>query len=138
MAANSRTCILLWNSCAACASPSIATKPVSPPDSGSCDIVRAANGVAISGNTVVGGAPNESSSTTGVNGDQNNNNAFSAGAAYIFTIAGPSSLEQWRTLYFGSSANSGDGADEADPDFDGLVTAWNSPAAVTPPGPARR
>jgi hypothetical protein len=41
--------------------------------------------VAVSGNTVVVGAVNENSNATGVNGGQTNNNAQSAGAAYVFT-----------------------------------------------------
>ncbi len=40
--------------------------------------------IAISGNTMVIGAPLESSNATGVNGDQNNVNASQAGAAYVF------------------------------------------------------
>jgi hypothetical protein len=44
--------------------------------------------VAIHGDTIVAGAPGECSSATGVNGDQNNNNAPSAGAAYVFVRMG--------------------------------------------------
>jgi len=40
--------------------------------------------VAISGDTVVVGAPGEDSNSTGVNGDDDNNAATDAGAAYIF------------------------------------------------------
>ncbi len=40
--------------------------------------------VAISGNLIVVGATLESSSASGVNGDQNNNNLYSSGAAYVF------------------------------------------------------
>ncbi|MFN7934472.1 MAG: FG-GAP repeat protein [Bryobacteraceae bacterium] len=40
--------------------------------------------VAIHGDTIVVGAPGESSSAIGVNGDQSNNNAASSGAAYVF------------------------------------------------------
>ena len=40
--------------------------------------------VAVSGTTVVVGAPNEASAATGVNGDEDDNNAFAAGAAYVF------------------------------------------------------
>jgi hypothetical protein len=43
--------------------------------------------VAVSGNSVVASAPVEASSATGVNGDQSNNAAAAAGAAYVFTIA---------------------------------------------------
>ena len=40
--------------------------------------------VAVSGDTVVVGAPNESSSALGVNGNQSDNSAPNAGAAYVF------------------------------------------------------
>ena len=49
--------------------------------------------VAVSGDTVVVGVARESSSATGVNGDQTNNSAVSSGAAYISTGFGsPSSI----------------------------------------------
>ena len=41
--------------------------------------------VAVSGDTVLIGAPLEDSNSTGVNGNQNNNNAPDSGAAYVFT-----------------------------------------------------
>ena len=41
--------------------------------------------VAISGDTIVVSAFSEDSSATGVNGDESNNSAFGAGAAYVFT-----------------------------------------------------
>ncbi|MCZ7553518.1 MAG: FG-GAP repeat protein [Anaerolineales bacterium] len=44
--------------------------------------------VAISGDTLVVGAPGEASSATGVNGDGNNNSAENAGAAYVFGRSG--------------------------------------------------
>jgi hypothetical protein len=44
--------------------------------------------VSVSGDTVVIGAPSESSSTIGVNGNQSDNSAWGAGAAYIFTGVG--------------------------------------------------
>lgn len=46
--------------------------------------------VAISGDTVIAGANREASNATGVNGNQNDNNAYPAGAAYVFTGLGPS------------------------------------------------
>jgi hypothetical protein len=46
-------------------------------------------GVAVSGDTVVVGAIGESSNATGVNGDQTDNSAMFAGAAYVFTGLGP-------------------------------------------------
>jgi hypothetical protein len=42
------------------------------------------NSVAVSGNTIVIGAPMESSNATGINGDQNNNLASQSGAVYVF------------------------------------------------------
>lgn len=45
--------------------------------------------VSVSGDTVVVGAPYEDSNATGVNGNQANNSASDAGAAYIFTGVGP-------------------------------------------------
>lgn len=47
--------------------------------------------VAVSGDTVIAGAHREASNATGVNGDQNDNSAEPAGAAYVFTGLGPSS-----------------------------------------------
>jgi hypothetical protein len=38
----------------------------------------------VSGNTVMVGAHNEDSIATGVNGNQNDNSAATAGAAYVF------------------------------------------------------
>jgi len=43
--------------------------------------------VAISGDTVVVGAPYEDSSAIGVNGNQSNNSASNAGAAYVFSVS---------------------------------------------------
>ena len=45
--------------------------------------------VALSGDTLVVGAPGEASAATGVNGDQGDNSASLAGAAYIFEIGPP-------------------------------------------------
>ena len=50
--------------------------------------------VALSGNTFVVGAPRESSSATGVNGDQSNNSVASAGAAYVFYYDGSGWVQQ--------------------------------------------
>jgi drug/metabolite transporter superfamily protein YnfA len=44
--------------------------------------------VAVSGDTVVIGAPGEDSNATGVNGDQSNNSLLEAGAAYVFVRTG--------------------------------------------------
>jgi hypothetical protein len=50
--------------------------------------------LAISGDTIVVGAIGESSSATGVNGNQANNSAFGAGAAYVFVRQGTNWSQQ--------------------------------------------
>jgi len=50
--------------------------------------------IAISGDTVVVGAPSERSAATGVNGDQTNNSAANAGAAYVFVRNGTTWSQQ--------------------------------------------
>ena len=50
--------------------------------------------VAVSGDTVVVGAIFEDSNATGVNGDQNNNNAIGSGAAYVFVRSGSNWSQQ--------------------------------------------
>jgi hypothetical protein len=50
--------------------------------------------VAVSGNTVVVGADQESSSATGVNGNQSNNSTHWAGAAYVFARSGTTWTQQ--------------------------------------------
>jgi len=50
--------------------------------------------VAISGDTLVIGAPNESSNSTGINGVQSDNNAPNSGAAYVFTRTGSTWTQQ--------------------------------------------
>jgi hypothetical protein len=50
--------------------------------------------VAISGDTIVVGAPLEDSNATGINGNQANNTASSSGAAYVFTRSGANWSQQ--------------------------------------------
>jgi len=50
--------------------------------------------VALSGDTLVAGAPYEDSSATGVNGDQNDNSAGRSGAAYVFVRTGTNWSQQ--------------------------------------------
>src|SRR5437667_6205519 len=50
--------------------------------------------VAISGDTMVIGAPGEDSNATGVNGNQTNNNARDSGAAYVFVRDGTNWVQQ--------------------------------------------
>ena len=65
--------------------------------------VRAANGdnddmfgqsVALSGDTLAVGAPGEDGAATGVDGDQNDNSATDAGAAYVFQRTGQTWAQQ--------------------------------------------
>ncbi|MEX1024824.1 MAG: FG-GAP repeat protein [Planctomycetota bacterium] len=49
---------------------------------------RFGHSVAVSGDTVVVGAPGETSSATGVDGDQSSNDAFASGAVYVFVRNG--------------------------------------------------
>ncbi|MBI3819443.1 MAG: FG-GAP repeat protein [Planctomycetes bacterium] len=52
------------------------------------------NSVSVSGNTVVVAAYQETSSATGVNGDQSNNGSFFAGAVYVFVRSGTTWSQQ--------------------------------------------
>jgi hypothetical protein len=58
--------------------------------------------VAISGDTVVVGAPHEDSNATGVNGNQTDNSMFDAGAAYVFVRSG----ETWSQQAYLKASNS--------------------------------
>ena len=59
--------------------------------------------VAISGDTIVVGAPSESSGADGVNGNQGDDSAFSAGAAYVFVRNG----NTWSQQAYLKASNSG-------------------------------
>ena len=61
------------------------------------------NSVAVSGDTVVVGAPVEASNATGVNGDQADNSAFRSGAAYVFVRSGG----VWSQQAYLKASNSG-------------------------------
>ena len=63
--------------------------------------------VAISGDTLVVGAPYEASAATGVNGDQADNSAADAGAAYVFARSGTVWTQQ--AYLKASNTNGGDG-----------------------------
>ena len=76
--------------------------------------------VAISGDTVVVGADLEDSNATGVNGDENDNSAENAGAAYVFIRNG----EQWSQQAYLKSSNSGGG------DLFGISVAISSDTVV--------
>jgi hypothetical protein len=60
---------------------------------------------AISGNTVVVGAPEEKSNATGVNGDQADNSLVTVGAAYVFVRSGTT----WSQQAYLKASNSGNG-----------------------------
>lgn len=60
--------------------------------------------VALSGDTLVVGAPREDSNATGVNGNQNDNNAIDSGAAYVFVRNGTN----WSQQAYLKAANTGD------------------------------
>jgi ketosteroid isomerase-like protein len=89
-------------------------------------------GIAISGDTIVVGAYGEASSATGVNGNQQDNSAWRAGAAYVFRRDGQGSWSQQAYLkasntytqdYFGwSIAISGDTI---------VVGAWAEDSSAT-------
>ena len=61
--------------------------------------------VAVSGDTVVVGARNENSNTTGVNGNQADNSTTTAGAAYVFTRSG----NAWSQQAYLKASNTGSG-----------------------------
>ncbi len=56
--------------------------------------LRFGSSVAVSGDTVVVGAPGESSNATGVDGDQSDNSAANSGAAYVFVRSDTSWSQQ--------------------------------------------
>lgn len=76
--------------------------------------------VDISNDTLVVGAPNERSSSSGVNGDQNNNDLLYAGAAYVFVREG----NQWRQQAYLKASNPGN------PDYFGQSVAVHGDTIV--------
>jgi hypothetical protein len=59
--------------------------------------------VSLSGDTLAVGAPGESSSATGINGNQADNNLSSSGAVYVFTRSGST----WRQQAYIKASNTG-------------------------------
>ena len=59
--------------------------------------------VSLSGDTLAVGAPDESSSATGVNGSQSDNSAINSGAVYIFTRSG----RTWSQQAYLKASNTG-------------------------------
>jgi FG-GAP repeat protein len=87
-------------------------------------------GVAVSGNLVAVGAINESSNSTGVNGDQNNDLAGSSGAAYVFVRNGT----KWTQEAYLKASNTGAGDQFGRPALSGntlVVAAHNEDSAAT-------
>ncbi len=88
--------------------------------------------VAISGDTIVVAAPFEDSNTTGVNGNQSNNNATDAGAVYVFVRRGTN----WSQQAYLKPSNTGTSETRA-------TTTFRSPArpissyAAEPTGASR-
>jgi hypothetical protein len=77
--------------------------------------------VAISGETLIVGAPNEDSNATGVNGLQSNNSAGNAGAAYVYVRNGSS----WLTQAYLKASNT-----EANDEFGYSVALYGDTAVV--------
>ena len=80
------------------------------------------NSVAVSGDTVVIGAPGESSSATGVNGNQTDNSVSNSGAAYVFTRTGGT----WTQQAYLKASNTGAKGN----DFFGYFVAVSGDTAV--------
>jgi FG-GAP repeat len=132
MKRNTRSAVILAAFCAAAAYPA-AQSPGKPAASSAAGTLRqvaylkasnpaedahlgcggsltghAGNSSAISdeGNTIVLGAPHESSGSRGINGNQNDKSAYSSGAVYVYTRRGSTVAQQ---AYIKAS-NPGDGA----------------------------
>jgi hypothetical protein len=76
--------------------------------------------VAVSGDTVVIGAPFEDSKATGVNGDQADNSIDDPGAAYVFVRSGT----RWSEQAYLEVFNYGTDPNLRDTDGDGLKDGW--------------
>jgi len=87
--------------------------------------------VAISGNTLVVGAPDERSKATGVNGDQSDNSALYAGAAYVFVRDGTNWSQQAYLKASNTDADDGFGSAVAVLDNLVLVGARNEASNAT-------
>jgi hypothetical protein len=83
---------------------------------------RFGTSVALLGDTLAVGAPNESSSATGINGDQVNNLAFRSGAVYVFKR---DSFDVWSQEAYIKASNT-----EAKDDFGRSVALFNDTLAV--------
>jgi hypothetical protein len=83
-------------------------------------------GVAISsdGNTIAVGAPHESSSARGINGNENDDSAYNAGAVYVYSRSGG----QWARQAYVKASNTG--ALSADGNTMAVAAHWESSAAT--------
>jgi hypothetical protein len=93
------------------------------------------NGVAVSGdgNTIAVGAQHESSNARGINGNQNNDSAYNAGAVYVFSRSG----NAWAQQAYVKASNAGNGdhfgnavALSADGNTMAVAAFWESSAAT--------
>ena len=87
------------------------------------------NAVAVSNKTVVVGAKNEDSNAAGVNGDQVDNSASGAGAAYVFTTGGGGWSQQAYLKASNSDADDRFGQSVAI-DLDTVVVGANREASI--------
>jgi hypothetical protein len=92
-------------------------------------------GVAVSadGNTIAVGAPHESSSARGINGNENDDSAYNAGAVYVYRRSG----SQWTRQAYVKASNAGAGdyfgsfvALSADGNTMAVSAHWESSAAT--------
>jgi hypothetical protein len=83
--------------------------------------------IALSGETLAVGAPTEDSSATGVNGNQDNSDALSSGAAYVFTRNGSA----WSQQAYLKASNT-----ETSDDFGKAVALFGDTLAVAAPDEA--
>jgi hypothetical protein len=83
--------------------------------------------VALSGDTIVVGAPGEASAATGVNGNQSDNSAPDSGAAYVFVRSGTT----WSQQAYLKASNTG-----ADDEFGASVALSGDTIVVRAPGEA--
>jgi hypothetical protein len=92
-------------------------------------------GLAVSrdGNTIAVGAPHESSSARGINGNENDDSAYNAGAVYVYTRSGA----QWARQAYIKASNAGAGdyfgsfvTLSADGNTMAVAAHWESSAAT--------
>jgi hypothetical protein len=70
--------------------------------------------VAVSGGTIVIGAPNEDSNAVGIDGNQSDNSAYDSGAAYVFVRSGTN----WSQQAYLKASNTGGPLPEGEPTGD--------------------